>query len=178
MENEPQTGSLLQVPGSGNGKTAKFVIIGDGSVGKTCVCTVYSKKEFPKDYIPTVFENHSSKHIFDGEEISVSLWDTAGQEELKEIRVLSYGSTSVFLICFSLDRLESLNNLKATWLPEIQQREPKAPRLLVGTKSDLKNKSTKITQKDINKIVKEFKMSGYVECRRRKGYPEILRGKL
>ena len=47
--------------------TAKFVIIGDGSVGKTCVCNTYANKKFPEEYVPTIFENHNSKHIFDGE---------------------------------------------------------------------------------------------------------------
>ena len=30
-------------------------------VGKTCFCTVFAKKEFPSDYIPTVFETHPIK---------------------------------------------------------------------------------------------------------------------
>ena len=48
-------------------KSAKFVIIGDGSVGKTCVCHVYANKKFPAEYMPTVFENHNSKHVYEGE---------------------------------------------------------------------------------------------------------------
>jgi small GTP-binding protein len=64
MEDEPK------VEGK---KTAKFVIIGDGSVGKTCVCNTYANKKFPEDYVPTVFENHNSKHTFDGEVIQLNL---------------------------------------------------------------------------------------------------------
>ena len=58
MEDKPGTDTL---------STAKFVIIGDGSVGKTCVCNTYANKKFPEEYVPTIFENHNSKHIFGGE---------------------------------------------------------------------------------------------------------------
>lgn len=34
----------------------KLVVVGDGSCGKTCLLTVFSKDYFPETYIPTVFE--------------------------------------------------------------------------------------------------------------------------
>ena len=40
---------------------AKVVVVGDGAVGKTCLCHVFVHKEFPATYVPTVFENHTSE---------------------------------------------------------------------------------------------------------------------
>lgn len=42
-------------------RDVKIVVIGDGAVGKTCLCNVFVKREFPSAYEPTVFENYSEK---------------------------------------------------------------------------------------------------------------------
>jgi len=62
-------------------KNSKLVVIGDGAVGKTCLLISYAKKEFPKDYIPTVFDNYVVNLTANQQNIELGLWDTAGQEE-------------------------------------------------------------------------------------------------
>ena len=42
--------------------------------------------------------------VIDDKEIEMALWDTAGQESYDRLRPLSYPSTDVILICFSIDR--------------------------------------------------------------------------
>ena len=37
----------------------KIVVVGDGAVGKTCLCHVFVKREFPHGYEPTIFENYT-----------------------------------------------------------------------------------------------------------------------
>ena len=36
----------------------KLVVVGDGECGKTCLLLVYSRDEFPEQYVPTIFENY------------------------------------------------------------------------------------------------------------------------
>ena len=57
----------------------------------------------------------------DGQNLKLTVVDTAGQEEFRNIRALSYGGTHVVIICYSCDSKASLNNVKALWLPEIRQ---------------------------------------------------------
>ena len=44
----------------------KIVVIGDGSIGKTCLLTVFVEKSFPVDYIPTVFNTMEYKMKIEG----------------------------------------------------------------------------------------------------------------
>ena len=44
----------------------KVVVIGDGSVGKTCLLTVFVEKKFPSEYEPTIFNNLEYKINIDG----------------------------------------------------------------------------------------------------------------
>ncbi|RUS29775.1 P-loop containing nucleoside triphosphate hydrolase protein, partial [Jimgerdemannia flammicorona] len=57
----------------------KLVVLGDGGCGKTSLLNVFTRKYFPQVYEPTIFENYVYDFTLDGQEISLSLWDTAGK---------------------------------------------------------------------------------------------------
>ncbi len=59
-------------------KTFKIIIIGDGNVGKTCFLLTKIYKIFPREHIPTVFDNYVTKVSANGEIYELELWDTAG----------------------------------------------------------------------------------------------------
>ena len=44
----------------------KVVVVGDGAVGKTCLCNVFVAREFPETYEPTIFENHTQNMTING----------------------------------------------------------------------------------------------------------------
>jgi GTPase SAR1 family protein len=50
----------------------------------------------------------------------VDLWDTAGQEEYKRLRALSYPDTDVFLICFSVVNPSSYENVKVFEIEKVE----------------------------------------------------------
>ena len=55
-----------------NGEAVKMVVIGDGTVGKTCLCVVYKDKRFPEEYVPTVFESSALTQMWKGKVCSIS----------------------------------------------------------------------------------------------------------
>eukprot|EP01118_Nematostelium_gracile_P009523 TRINITY_DN3225_c0_g1_i2.p1 TRINITY_DN3225_c0_g1~~TRINITY_DN3225_c0_g1_i2.p1 ORF type:complete len:196 (-),score=46.64 TRINITY_DN3225_c0_g1_i2:29-616(-) len=116
----------------------KAVVVGDGAVGKTALTISFINKSFPADYLPTVADQFQSNMSVDGGLFTLSIWDTAGQEDYARLRTLSYPDTDVFVLCFSIDSLVSFGNILDKWLPEIRHHCPSRPILLVGTKSDLR----------------------------------------
>ncbi|KAI8644814.1 ras-like protein family, member Ab [Parasitella parasitica] len=129
----------------------KLVVIGDGCCGKTCLLHVYQNKKFPEGYVPTVFENYimTVKHE-SGKSIELSLWDTAGQEEYDRLRPLCYPETDVILICFAIDQIQSFTNVQDKWVPELDHFLFNTPRLLVGTKKDLRGDKDHIRRLNMN----------------------------
>jgi Rho family protein len=52
--------------------------------------------------------------------VKLELWDTAGQDEYKKLRSLSYPKTDVFLICFSMVEKKSFMNAIGKWHNEVK----------------------------------------------------------
>lgn len=117
----------------------KFVVVGDGGVGKTCLLISYVQRKFPEDYVPTVFENYVTK--IEGPKrkiIELALWDTAGQEEYNRLRPLSYSEVDILMVCYAVNNRASLQNVEDLWMPEVKHFCPNTPIILVGLKSDLR----------------------------------------
>ncbi|KAM6095194.1 LOW QUALITY PROTEIN: rho-related GTP-binding protein RhoG [Chlamydotis macqueenii] len=156
-------------------QSIKCVVVGDGAVGKTCLLICYTTNAFPKEYIPTVFDNYSAQNTVDGRTINLNLWDTAGQEEYDRLRTLSYPQTNVFIICFSIASPPSYENVKHKWYPEVCHHCPSVPILLVGTKKDLRNNpetmkrlkeqnQAPITTQQGVSLSKQIRAVKYLEC--------------
>nr|O76321.1 RecName: Full=Rho-related protein racG; Flags: Precursor [Entamoeba histolytica HM-1:IMSS]AAC24704.1 small GTPase RacG [Entamoeba histolytica] len=156
-------------------RPVKLVIVGDGAVGKTCMLISYTTNAFPNEYIPTVFENYNSSLVVDDVKINLGLWDTAGQEDYDRLRPLSYPSTDVFLVCFSVIAPASYENVEGKWKPEIDQHCPNVPIILVGTKIDIRDdpeQVKRLAEKNIvpiqppqgDELAKKIGAVKYIEC--------------
>jgi len=156
-------------------ENVKIVVVGDGAVGKTCLLMAYTSKTFPKEYVPTVFDNYSANVNVAGKTVALSLWDTAGQEDYDRLRPLSYPQTDVFMLCFSCVSDTSYQNIKTKWYPEVMHHCPTAQVLLVGTKVDLRDDNDTLEglrEKGLSPITNdlgealagEINALGYMEC--------------
>ncbi|XP_063185114.1 rho-related GTP-binding protein RhoU isoform X2 [Chroicocephalus ridibundus] len=172
-------------------RSIKCVLVGDGAVGKTSLVVSYTTNGYPTEYIPTAFDNFSvglttvfpppssflSKAVVsvDGKPVRLQLCDTAGQDEFDKLRPLCYTNTDIFLLCFSVVSPSSFQNVSEKWVPEIRCHCPKAPIILVGTQSDLREdvkvlieldkcKEKPVSEEAAKLCAEEIKAASYIEC--------------
>ena len=148
-------------------REVKLVIVGDGAVGKTTLLIRYTTNCMPEEYIPTIFDNFSSRLLIDNHAVNLILWDTAGQEDYDRLRPMAYPQTDIFLICFSIDSISSFRNVNLKWVPEIRHYCPNAPIILVGTKTDLRDtnlRTNQVESKDALEVAKHLNLQNYLEC--------------
>jgi len=62
-------------------RTVQCTVVGDGMVGKTCLALAFARTTAPgdEDYVATVFENYAGRAHVNGDEYTVSIFDSAGQ---------------------------------------------------------------------------------------------------
>nr|XP_013801504.1 PREDICTED: rho-related GTP-binding protein RhoU [Apteryx mantelli mantelli] len=111
----------------------------------------------------------------DGKPVRLQLCDTAGQDEFDKLRPLCYTNTDIFLLCFSVVSPSSFQNVSEKWVPEIRCHCPKAPIVLVGTQSDLREdvkvlieldkcKEKPVSEEAAKLCAEEIKAASYIEC--------------
>lgn len=156
-------------------QSVKCVAVGDGAVGKTCMLMSFVANHFPEEYTPTVFDNYTHTITTPSGNVSLNLWDTAGQEDYDRIRPLTYPHTNIFVVCFSVVSFSSFDNVRTKWVPELEHYVPDAPLLLVGTKADLRENENTLKQLRERRrspisyeqglqLSKEIKAVAYLEC--------------
>ncbi|NXJ97967.1 RHOF protein, partial [Corythaixoides concolor] len=116
----------------------KVVVVGDGGCGKTSLLVAFARGDFPKVYVPTVFEKYTASLQVGSKSVTIHLWDTAGQEDYDRLRPLSYSDAHVVLICFDVTNHTSYSNILTKWYPEVNHFCKGVPVLLVGCKTDLR----------------------------------------
>ncbi|KAI8379777.1 small GTPase superfamily [Radiomyces spectabilis] len=156
---------------SGKPINRKLVVCGDGACGKTSLLNVFTRGYFPQVYEPTVFENYVQEMGIDGQDIEMSLWDTAGQEEFDRLRSLSYADTHVIMMCFSVDNRDSLENIPNRWMEEISEHCPHAKIVLVALKCDLRDDEQAATTRNVPimyeeglSVARNINAVRYLEC--------------
>ncbi|XP_053941369.1 ras-related protein Rab-34 [Cuculus canorus] len=94
-------------------KISKIIVVGDLSVGKTCLINRFCKDTFDKNYKATIgvdFEMERFEVL--GVPFSLQLWDTAGQERFKCIASTYYRGAQAIVIVFDVNDVASLEHTR------------------------------------------------------------------
>jgi small GTP-binding protein len=120
----------------------KFVILGEGRVGKTSILTRYFKKQFnegEKSTINPAF--HEKKHKYNEKIYDLKFWDTAGQEQFNAINNMYYQNSVGALLVYDVTIPETFEKVK-NWVQTLQEVVGKDIIFVIaGNKFDLVKKS-------------------------------------
>ena len=131
--------------------TVKVVIIGDAKVGKTSLSMRYADQAFQYEYIKTIGTNFFMKNIsLNGEEITLVLWDLAGDESFGLLRPLFYQGAFGALLVFDVTQRSSFEHLE-DWLKELRENVPQeVPTVLACNKIDLVKEEWEVREPEIH----------------------------
>ncbi|XP_006003556.1 ras-related protein Rab-33B-like [Latimeria chalumnae] len=122
----------------------KIIVVGDSSVGKTCLSYRFCGGRFLENPEATIGVDFREKNVeIDGEKIKIQMWDTAGQERFRKSMVEHYyRNVHAVVFVYDVTKLSTFENLPY-WIGECGRHSvPRSvPRVLVGNKCDLKKKA-------------------------------------
>jgi small GTP-binding protein len=115
----------------------KVVVLGNTSVGKTCIVNRLAKETFVESE-PTIGANFLMKTLeFEGIIRTFDIWDTAGQERFKSLTPMYYRGAAIAIVVFDLANLGSFEGAK-NWVRELQSNASADAIIgLLGNKLDL-----------------------------------------
>jgi Ras-related protein Rab-2A len=118
--------------------TFKFIILGDTSVGKSCIISKFRDDKFISDHNVTVGVTFTTQTMHIGTaELRIQLWDTAGQEIYRSITRSYYRDSHCAIIVCDLTKRQSFESMR-DWVKEVQTLAPPFCKIvLVGNKIDL-----------------------------------------
>ncbi|CAF91130.1 unnamed protein product [Tetraodon nigroviridis] len=118
----------------------RLIVIGDSTVGKSCLIRRFTEGRFAQVSDPTVGVDFFSRlvEIEPGKRIKLQIWDTAGQERFRSITRAYYRNSVGGLLLFDITNRRSFQNVH-DWLEEARSHvQPHSiVFLLVGHKCDL-----------------------------------------
>ena len=148
----------------------KIIVVGDSGVGKSCLTMKGTKNHFEEYYSPTVgFEFFTFNIRIKDKNIKLQIWDTCGQEAYRSLITSFYRNSSLAIIAYAIDNINSFNNIEA-WLNEIKaQANPETKIFLIGTKADLAD-DRKVTVEEAEKFQKDHAFHYFIETSAKTGF--------
>nr|KAF6458441.1 RAB34, member RAS oncogene family [Rousettus aegyptiacus] len=136
----------------GRFKISKVIVVGDLSVGKTCLINRFCKDTFDKNYKATIgvdFEMERFEVL--GIPFSLQLWDTAGQERFKCIASTYYRGAQAIIIVFNLNDVASLEHTKQWLADALRENDPSSVLLFLTPAQYV------LMERDALKVAQEMK---------------------
>ena len=124
-------------------KRLKIIIIGESNVGKSSLISQYIDKNFKLEYMSTIANDRRIKKlIINDKEITIEIWDTVGQEKLRNINKMFLKNSQIAIFVYDITNKKSIEHFESYWYKEVcDTNDPnKIIFGIVANKIDLYNK--------------------------------------
>ena len=135
----------------------KVLLLGDSTVGKTCVLLKYTDKIFQETHMMTIGLDYRLKvmQLQSGKEVKLQIWDTAGQDRFRSITKNYYKGSHGIILIYDVTSLKTFENVKS-WVSQIHEEiSDKVVIYLVGNKIDMDDER-KVQTEEGQKLAEEF----------------------
>ena len=152
----------------------KMIFIGDQKAEKSSILHRLYNDKYEKDYQATIgLDFLSKKVVINGEEISLLLYDTAGQEKFRSLIPMYIRDANIILLIYDITQKDTFIFIK-DWLKEFSNLCKDFILVLVGNKLDLEDKR-KVTKKEAEEYAKKNGLLfGEVSAKTGKGMHELF----
>ena len=159
---EPQESIPVAKP-QDDDRSIRLVIVGETTVGKTCLITNFNTSAFSTEHIPSVLDVFRGTRDIGDHQVKIEIVDTSGDSLLGSNRQLVYGNTDCFMLCVAFNNRDSLDRVM-NFKNEIRSENQDAPVVLVGTKSDMRDgEEDCLTKEDLDQQSIEHGFSDTLE---------------
>ena len=135
----------------------KVLLLGDSTVGKTCVLLKYTDKIFQDTHMMTIGLDYRLKtmKLQNGQDVKLQIWDTAGQDRFRSITKNYYKGSNGIILIYDVTSLKTFENVKS-WVSQIHEEiSDKVVIYLVGNKVDMEEER-KVTTEEGQKLAEEL----------------------
>ncbi len=153
-------------------KAFKIAIFGESSVGKTSLTRRYLTGIFETNLKVTMGVEIFVKYLRISDlKISLQIWDFGGEQQFSFLLPIYSKGANGGIFMFDLSRKSTLLQINQ-WVGSFKKglglEEPKVPIMLIGGKSDLKDKNSVVKQEALS-LVKKYNFLDYFECSSKTG---------
>jgi small GTP-binding protein len=134
----------------------KMLIIGESSVGKSCLLLRFAEDKFTESFLTTIGIDFKVRHlVVNDRKVKLQIWDTAGQEKFRTITKAYYRGAHGILLVYDVTSTESFNQTRQ-WMQSIQENmtEPVSV-IFVGNKCDMERR---VDKEDAQELANEFEV--------------------
>jgi small GTP-binding protein len=131
-----------------NDPLLKLLLIGESSVGKSCLLLRYADNKFQESFFTTVGIDFKVRAVtVDNLKVRLQVWDTAGQEKFRTITKAYYRGAHGILLVFDVSNADTFAQCQG-WMNSISENlSDPVVIVLVGNKCDLVDK-IEVTEKE------------------------------
>jgi small GTP-binding protein len=118
----------------------KIVVLGESTVGKTCLISRFVKNSFVLNHLSTIGVDVQKKEFDypDGRKCTLQIWDTAGQEKFRSLSGHYLRNTDGVILLYDITNYDTFEKV-ANWIETINSSISECSTVFIGNKIDLED---------------------------------------